>query len=325
MAAAIPINFLSMLYEAILMKPKPIVPISFFLFLLLFSGCDRANVIQIPDYINLGEVHKLGTLFGWTHSDNWLFSYSPQTGGGLIQYDYETGKVTPLNLPDLNALPYARMNSQSSVIGYTNREENLTFYDLKKGRIITEIEGYTFAFSSKNDHIAVWRDQQLFIVDLNSGEERLAYELDPTITREVGKYVFETAWRPGANEVAFILHYFDRTSEDTDIFDDVILLDIDSGSITMIDSMPLYIEGLSWAPNGKYLAYSFGGNDQVTKLRIKNIEQNCIVEDVLSKWPATAFWSPDGDLIVHSYISSVLVLDIMDYFGVIYSDLTCGN
>jgi Tol biopolymer transport system component len=108
------------------------------------------------------------------------------------------------------------------------------------------------------------------------------------------------AWSPDGNWVVNISHY--PATADSEYRADVIIIPVDEGPSHQVVSDSFYKRGLSWGPNGEYIAYY----ERVPESRIYLANVGCIyAQDICQIEPfelvagESPAWSPDGTKIAY--------------------------
>jgi hypothetical protein len=289
------------------------------------TSCDHMDPdVTPPISINFPDASSLGYVEGWMSQDDLYFVWNAQTDPKILGLNLSTSAVSIIPTPGLRLLPFVTINRNGTLMAYTGFSSELIIFDLVEEKVISEIEGTTLAFSPEGEEFVVWhRQRQLFLSNLSSPELELLYEIDDEAFDQ-GIRLINTEWRPGFNQVAFLLSGFDYGDQNEEGVDEIILLDLETLETTVIISINGWIPDFSWSPNGALLAYSTSPEStNEGRLSIFDVQNSCDIGSVRTKWGPIAHWSPDGENIVHHDGVPLDILNIYRHFGISYEYLTC--
>jgi len=314
---------------------KRIIPLIFIIMpLSILVGCSFSQY-QPSSIVTPGRIDEINKQVGlpgiedWRYDNDRILVYRVGSGevnanAAMFFWYWKTDTLQKINIPNLipdHALSAVQNPKSEFIIGYA-KDKKIHIFNTETQKDVLITDGTDLDFSPDGLKIALWREGQLIIKDLETQEERVVHTWKPNDEKD-RIYISGLRWSPDGKYLIFIK--ITNHPDITIIDDTVIFIDLSSGSEVTLDHGS-FLGAVTWSPDSRLVTYVRKPVTENAELVITNPNLNCIVSNIkIPNQDGTAYWSPDGKVILIEYFGKYYFVNVERVFGRLYDKLSCNN
>ncbi|OQY30492.1 MAG: hypothetical protein B6I38_07405 [Anaerolineaceae bacterium 4572_5.1] len=278
--------------------------------------------IETPNAIFRVNPKKLpGLLEDWQYTEDFIllarYGYREEGGTWVALYEWSTGKMEELNLPEA----FHRITQgPNNRIAYFSIDGIVKIVDVDQNKIFTVTEGSYPTFSPSGDAIALWQGNDLIIVTLADLSEEVVFHLQSSEV-EINRQPTGTSWSPDGTLIAFMYSFFDKSH---DIWENIMIVSIvTEKEILLVEGKGMLFDP-AWSPDGRLIAYVHEPVASTSELRITDVQNQCNIASIRLNNINQVEWPLPGDMLAIIQGSrDLFFVDIQEVFGAPYYELEC--